>query len=306
MSTANAAIPGRSHRPARANGCAALCASGGSDTADRPRQPTGFAGTPSGEAAKHSTACATGTGRRPPRSSTCTAPGLQRWPKPSQRPNPSTEGGRCWPARYPSSEMARQPVQRADAPDRDVPGPDGWHELAVMCFKRHPDGRWGLEPQRWANGHTDFRRPFSEQDKPWLLRGQDHGTQVVLLGGHERHDTTQAPPSVTDPPPALDHPATSTPASCAFPPRSRCSSASNTIATNPDKLQHVHGEQHHLKRHAPRLQDTAEPQGDQGSRAPRPLTCPTPAAFRPAHPRSERRLCLDGCGVRLLVFARGS
>ena len=35
-------------------------------------------------------------------------------------------------------------------------------------------------------------------DKPWLLRGQDHGTQVVLLGQHERHDTTQAPPSVTD------------------------------------------------------------------------------------------------------------
>ena len=67
-----------------------------------------------------------------------------------------------------------------------------------MCFKRHPDGRWGLEPQRWANGRTDFWRPLGEAEKPWLLRGQDHGTQVVLLGQHERHDTTQAPESVTD------------------------------------------------------------------------------------------------------------
>ena len=27
--------------------------------------------------------------------------------------------------------MAKQPAQRDDAPDRDTPGPDGWHELAV-------------------------------------------------------------------------------------------------------------------------------------------------------------------------------
>ncbi len=27
--------------------------------------------------------------------------------------------------------MAEQPAQRADAPDRDDSGPDGWHELAV-------------------------------------------------------------------------------------------------------------------------------------------------------------------------------
>jgi hypothetical protein len=75
-----------------------------------------------------------------------------------------------------------------------------WHQGqgALVCFKRHPDGRWGLEPQRWENGRTEFWRPLSEADKPWLLRGQDHGTQVVLLGQHERHDTTQAPQSVTD------------------------------------------------------------------------------------------------------------
>ncbi len=83
-----------------------------------------------------------------------------------------------------------------------------WHQGqgSLVCFKRHPDGRWGLEPQRWPDGHTDYSRPLSEADKPWLLRGQDHGTQVVLLGEHERHDTTQAPPSVTDARNHLDQP----------------------------------------------------------------------------------------------------
>ncbi|MGZ6590120.1 MAG: hypothetical protein ACXVHX_38495, partial [Solirubrobacteraceae bacterium] len=61
-----------------------------------------------------------------------------------------------------------------------------------------PDGRWGLEPQRWENGHTDFWRPLGDAEKPWLLRGKAHGTQVVLLGESERHDTTQAPRSVTE------------------------------------------------------------------------------------------------------------
>jgi hypothetical protein len=69
---------------------------------------------------------------------------------------------------------------------------------ALVCFKRHPDGRWGLEPQRQPDGQTDFWRALDERDKPWLLRGEDHGTQVVLLGRHERHDTTQPPDSVTD------------------------------------------------------------------------------------------------------------
>ena len=75
-----------------------------------------------------------------------------------------------------------------------------WHqgEGSLVCFKRDLDGRWGLEPQRWGDGRADYWRPLGEAEKPWLLRGQDHGTQVVLLGEHERHDTTQAPPSVTD------------------------------------------------------------------------------------------------------------
>ena len=67
-----------------------------------------------------------------------------------------------------------------------------------MCFKRHPDGRWGLEPQRWPDGRSDYWRPLDEQEKPWLLGDQNHGTQVVLLGRHERHDTTQPPDSVSD------------------------------------------------------------------------------------------------------------
>ena len=75
-----------------------------------------------------------------------------------------------------------------------------WHrgQGALVCFKRHPDGRWGLEPQRWPDGRSDFWRPLDEQEKPLLLRGQDHGTQVVLLGRHERHDTIQPRDSVTE------------------------------------------------------------------------------------------------------------
>ena len=75
-----------------------------------------------------------------------------------------------------------------------------WHHGhgALVRFKRHQDGRWGLEPQPWPDGHHDYWRPLGEPDKPWLLRGQDHGTQVVLLGRDDRDDTTQAPESVTD------------------------------------------------------------------------------------------------------------
>ena len=75
-----------------------------------------------------------------------------------------------------------------------------WHQGqgALVRFKCHPDGRWGLEPQRWPDGRSNFWRPLGEQDKPWLLRGPDHGTQVALLGRHERQDTTQPPDSVSD------------------------------------------------------------------------------------------------------------
>jgi len=69
---------------------------------------------------------------------------------------------------------------------------------ALVCFKRHPSGRWGLEPQQWPDGRRDFWRPLTESEQPWALRARPHGTQVVLLGQHERDDTTQAPKSVTE------------------------------------------------------------------------------------------------------------
>jgi hypothetical protein len=59
-----------------------------------------------------------------------------------------------------------------------------WHHGhgALVRFKRHRDGRWGLEPQRWPDGDHDYWRPLGEPDKPWLLRGQDH------VGRHERDE----------------------------------------------------------------------------------------------------------------------
>ena len=126
-----------------------------------------------------------------------------------------------------------------------------WHQGqgSLVCFKRHPDGRWGLEPQRWENGHTDFWRPLDEQDKPWLLRGQDHGTQVVLLGQHERHDTTQAPASVTD---TRRHWITRylNARFLRLPSQVEVLVREQRDRDEPGQLQHVHGEQHHLERHS--------------------------------------------------------
>jgi hypothetical protein len=314
-------------------------------------------------------ASATGTGRHPQRSSTWTARGLRLWPVPSERPDPSRRGDRCSSTRYLPREPAAQPAQRVDAPDRDAPRPDGWHELAVanptfllervgsectdlreltvdgldtiaargadasgrvvwdmdwlrfdapggrvrkvsvidtgtamtaeqlrcyinqlassgreqsaggnvgvgakvaassrnrhgleyrswhrgqgslVCFKRPPDGRWGLEPQRSQNGRTDFWRPLTEQDKPRLLRGQDHGTQVVLLGRHARLDTTQAPGSVSEAPRRwitryLNARFLPLPAQVVVLVREHHGRDER------GHLQHIHGEQHHLERRA--------------------------------------------------------
>ena len=126
-----------------------------------------------------------------------------------------------------------------------------WHRGhgALVCLKRHPDGRWGLEPQRWENGHTDFWRPLGEQEKPWLLRGQDNGTQVVLLGQHERHDTTQAPVSVTD---ARRHWISRylNGRFLRLPAQVEVLVREQHDRQERGQLQHVHGEQHHLERHA--------------------------------------------------------
>ena len=126
-----------------------------------------------------------------------------------------------------------------------------WHDGqgSLVCFKRHRDGRWGLEPQHWGNGHTDFWRPLSEADKPWLLRSQAHGTQVVLLGQHERHDTTRAPESVTE---ARRQWITRylNGRFLRLPHQIELLVRENHGGHEPGPLQQIHGEQHHVERHA--------------------------------------------------------
>ena len=120
---------------------------------------------------------------------------------------------------------------------------------ALVCFKRHPDGRWGLEPQQRPDGRTDFWRPLDEQDKPWLLRGHDHGTQVVLLGQHERHDTTEAPTSVTE----SRRQWISRYLSGRFlrlPERVEVLVREQRGHAQPRQLQRIHGEEHHLQQRA--------------------------------------------------------
>jgi len=126
-----------------------------------------------------------------------------------------------------------------------------WHhgQGALACFKRHPDGRWGLEPQRWPDGRSDYWRALDEQDKPWLLRGQDHGTQVVLLGEHERHDTTRPPESVSD---ARRHWITRylNARFLRLPSQVEVLVREQHGHDQPGQLQPIHGEQHHLRQRA--------------------------------------------------------
>ena len=81
------------------------------------------------------------------------------------------------------------------------------------------------------------------------LRGQDHGTQVVLLGQRERHDTTQAPTSVTD---ARGHWITRylNARFLHLPSQVELLVREQHSRDEPEQLQHVHGEQHHLERRA--------------------------------------------------------
>jgi len=75
-----------------------------------------------------------------------------------------------------------------------------WHHGygALVRFRRDRHGHWGLEAQKHPDGTSDYWRPLEEDDKPWALRGVEHGTQVVLLGTHESDDSTRAPASVTE------------------------------------------------------------------------------------------------------------
>ena len=119
---------------------------------------------------------------------------------------------------------------------------------SLVCFKRHPDGRWGLEPQRWADGRIDYWRPLGDAEKPWLLRGRDHGTQVVLLGQHERDDTTLAPQTVTD---ARRHWITRylNGRFLRFPEQVEVLVGEHR-GRDEQALRRIHGEQHHLENHA--------------------------------------------------------
>ena len=69
---------------------------------------------------------------------------------------------------------------------------------AMVRFMCDHDGRWGLQAQPRPDGTAGYWRPLTEADKPWALRGADHGTQVVLLGTSDTDDTTVAPASVTE------------------------------------------------------------------------------------------------------------
>ena len=130
-----------------------------------------------------------------------------------------------------------------------------WHQGhgALVRFKRHADGRWGLEPQAWPDGRSDFWRPLSEHDKPWLLRGRPHGTQVVLLGDRATADTTQAPASVTEARPHWVARYLNTrflrlpePVELLVREDHRLSSSSHDTG----RLRRIHGQRHHLEQRA--------------------------------------------------------
>jgi hypothetical protein len=120
---------------------------------------------------------------------------------------------------------------------------------SLVCFRRDLDGRWGVEPQRWADGRADYWRPLGEAEKPWLLRGSDHGTQVVLLGQNERHDTTQAPQSVKD---AGRQWITRylNGRSVRLPTRVEVLVREDPGRGEPGQLRRIHGERHHVDRRA--------------------------------------------------------
>ena len=88
--------------------------------------------------------------------------------------------------------------------------------------------------------------PTRPADRPWLLRGQDHGTQVVLLGEHERHDTTQPPGSVTD---ARRHWITRylNARFLRLPAQVEVLVREQHVHDQPGQLQRIQGERHHLQ-----------------------------------------------------------
>ena len=110
-------------------------------------------------------------GRRcPPR-----APARRRWARHPGQPGGAVRG-----------QSRRQNFgvgAKIAAGSRDPHGLEyrSWHDGhgALVCFMRHPDGRWGLQPQTWSDGRTDFRGGSIEHDEPSALLGQRHGARVV-------------------------------------------------------------------------------------------------------------------------------
>ena len=126
-----------------------------------------------------------------------------------------------------------------------------WHQGdgSLVCFKRHPDGRWGLEPQRWADGRVDFWRPLGEAEKPWLLRGRGsrHPGRAARPARAARHHAGAAERHRA--PTALDHALPQRP----LPPLSRAGRGARARTARPRRrtaLRRIHGEQHHLEQHA--------------------------------------------------------
>ena len=70
---------------------------------------------------------------------------------------------------------------------------------ALVCFKRHHDGRWGLQPQQWPDGRSDFWRPLSEQREAVGCCAAGRTARRWCCSASTSVKTpTQAPKSVTE------------------------------------------------------------------------------------------------------------
>ena len=68
-----------------------------------------------------------------------------------------------------------------------------------MCFKRHPDGRWGLEPQRWQNGRSDFWRPLGGSGRsPGFCEVRITARRSCFSAGTSATTPSSPPTSVTE------------------------------------------------------------------------------------------------------------
>ena len=203
-SSANAAIPGRALRRARATGCAAPCTNGSSDTANHRRQPTGLALTPAGAAAKHSGDSKPETGLPLRPSLTSTGPGLrltqtrsatadgQRLPGPAAE-TPGTYETRCPASLRSTTTLATSVSARRSPPARatrtDWSSARGIGARARSCASSAtPTGR-----RRWITRYLNGRfLRLPEQVEVLVREQQGHGQPRQLQQIHgERHHLQQ-------------------------------------------------------------------------------------------------------------------